>query len=191
MLLRVLSQSSEYRLLMRVLSLIPVALAILLSSCSTGDKTEPPHVYQMGERARAGHLIYTLFERQWHTQFGTGIDARMPQNRFYQLRISVVNSAGSDLIIPNTELIDDSGVNYSEETNGDGVQDWIGNTRHVGPGETTQGYLLFDVPPKHYKLKVSGEDEKEIALIDIPLSFDSDTPDVGTPLDINSIPTKK
>jgi hypothetical protein len=176
---------------MRVLSLTPVVLAVLLSSCSTADKTEPPHVYQMGESARAGHLIYTLFERQWHTQFGNGIDARMPQNRFYLLQVSVVNSGGADVIIPNTELVDDNGTNYSEETNGDGVQDWIGTNRQVSPSETTHGYLLFDVPAKHYRLKVTGEDEKQIALIDIPLSFGSDTPDVGTPLDVDKIPTKK
>ncbi len=71
------------------------------------------------------------------------------------------------------------------------MQDWIGNTRQVPPSETAQGYLLFDVPPKHYKLKVLGDEEKQVALIDIPLTFDSDVPDVTTPLDPDKIPTKK
>jgi Domain of unknown function (DUF4352) len=166
-------------------------LAASLLSCSSGERTEAPHTYQLGERATAGHLIYTVFERQWHTEFGSGPDARLPQNRFYLLRISVVNSGSGDAIIPKTELVDDSGASYPESTDGEGVQDWIGNTRQVAPSDTAQGYLLFDVAPKHYKLKLLGDEEKQVALVDIPLTFDSDVPDVTTPLDPDKIPTKK
>jgi hypothetical protein len=176
---------------MRSFALIPAALAVCLLSCSSVDQAEAPHTYQLGERATVGHLNYTVFERQWHTEFGSGPDARLPQNRFYLLRISVVNSSGGDVILPKTELVDDSGATYPESTDGDGVQDWIGNTRQVSPSETAQGYLLFDVPPKHYKLKVLGDEEKQTALVDLPLTFDSDVPDVTTPLDPDKIPTKK
>lgn len=176
---------------MRTSPLIPVALTVCLLSCSSVDKTEAPHTYQMGERVTVGHLIYTVYERQWHTEFGSGPDARLPQNRFYLLRMSVVNSGGGDAIVPKTELVDDSGATYQESTDGEGVQDWIGNTRQVSPSETTQGYLLFDVPAKHYKLKLLGEEEKQTALVDVPLTFDSDVPDVTTPLDPDKIPAKK
>jgi Domain of unknown function (DUF4352) len=176
---------------MRFSPLITAALAVCLLACSNADKTEAPHTYQMGERVTVGHMIYTVFERQWHTEFGSGPDARLPQNRFYLLRISVVNSGGNEAIIPKTELIDDSGVSYPESADGEGVQDWIGNTRQVPPSDAAQGYILFDVPPKHYKLKVLGEEEKQLALVDIPLTFDSDVPDVTTPLDPDKIPTKK
>jgi hypothetical protein len=177
--------------IMRAPCIVTLVLAFCLLSCTSGDKTEAPHTYQMGERVTAGHMIYSVFERQWHTEFGSGPDARLPQNRFYLLRISAANNGGGEAIIPKTDLIDDSGVSYPESTDGEGVQDWIGNKRQVPPSETAQGYLLFDVPPKHYKLKVLGEDEKQAALVDIPLSFDSDVPDVTTPLDPDKIPTKK
>ncbi len=134
-------------------------------------------------------MSYTVFERQWHTQFGTGPDARMPQNRFYLLRLSVLNSGGSEAILPALSLVDDAGNAIPEATDGDGVQDWIGNTREIAPAETAQGFLLFDVPPKHYKLKVQGDDEKQIAFVDIPLSFDSDVPE--SPVDLDKIPIKK
>jgi Domain of unknown function (DUF4352) len=176
---------------MRALRFVLFVLAASLLSCSSVERTEVRHIYQMGERVTAGRLIYTVFERQWQTEFGSGPDARLPQNRFFLLRISVVNSGANEAIIPKTELIDDSGVTYPEATDGEGVQDWIGNTRQVPPSETVQGYLLFDVPPKHYKLKVLGDEEKQVALIDIPLTFDSDVPDVTTPLDPDKIPTKK
>jgi hypothetical protein len=175
---------------MRAAFLIPFALAACLLSCSNGDQAEAPRTYQMGERVTAGHLTYTVFERQWHTEFGSGPDARLPQNRFYLLRIAVGNSGG-EAIIPKTELIDDSGASYPESTDGEGVQDWIGNARQAPSSGTAQGYLLFDVPPKHYKLRVMGDEDKQIALVDIPLTFDSDVPDVTTPLDPDKIPTKK
>jgi hypothetical protein len=176
---------------MRAPCLIPLALAGCLLSCSSGDRAEAPHTYQMGDRVTTGHMIYTVSERQWHTEFGSGPDARLPQNRFYLLHVSVVNSGGTEAIIPKTELVDDSGTSYPESTDGEGVQDWIGNARQAPPSETVQGYILFDVPPKHYKLKVMGEEERQVALVDIPLTFDSDVPDVTTPLDPDKIPTKK
>lgn len=183
--------STVYHLTMRAVHLIPIVFAAGLLSCSSGEKVDSAHTYQMGERAPVGHIIYTVFEKQWQNQLGNGAEARVPQNRFFLVRLSVVNSGGGEVIIPKAELVDDGGTSYPEATDGDGVQDWIGNTRQVRPSETAQGYLLFDVPPKHYKLKLFGEEDKQAALIDIPLSFDSDVPDVTTPLDSGSIPKKK
>ena len=40
------------------------------------------------------------------------------------------------------------------------------------------GNVLFDAPPRHYKLKIQDEDSDHAALIDIPLNFVSETPDV-------------
>jgi hypothetical protein len=42
-------------------------------------------------------------------------------------------------------------------------------------------------------LKVSDEDGKQAALVDLPLTFDPDAPDVTTPLDTDHTidPTKK
>src|SRR5215469_12475713 len=115
--------------IMRTFRLVAAALAFCLLSCSSVEKAEAPRTYQMGERAPVGHLTYTVFERQWHTEFGTGPDARIPQNRFYLLRISVANSGDVETIIPKAELVDDSGATYPESSDGEGVPDWIGNTR--------------------------------------------------------------
>jgi hypothetical protein len=180
---------------MRIANL-PLALAFAVlsqTSCSPRDDEAPSaHVYQMGERVSIGHMIYTVFERQWMTQVGEGVDARVPQNRFYLVRISAVNSGGANAIIPTISLVDDAGGSYSEIENGDGIPDFIGALREVAPAESLQGNLVFDVQPKHYKLKLTDEDGKQSALVDIPLSFDSDTPEVTTPLtDRTSDLTKK
>ena len=168
---------------MRVSRLVAIAFAASLLSCSPTESEAPPHTYQMGERVSLGHIIYTVFERQWHAQFGAGAAARVPQNRFYLLRIAVQNNGPSEAIIPILELTDDSSASFQESSDGDGVQDWLGAIRQVGPGETKQGYVLFDVPQKRYKLKLTDEEGKRTAWVDIPLTFDSDAPDVTTPLD--------
>lgn len=168
---------------MRASYFVTAMLAASLLSCSSGEKIEPPHTYQLGDRVPVGHLIYTVLEKDWANQFGQGTDARIPQNKFYQLKLTVVNSGSrdvGDVIIPNTQLVDDSGTDYPEAADGEGVKDWIGNTRQVRPNETLRGSLLFDVQPKHYKLRLYSEDEKQIAFVDLPLSFDSNTPDAIT-----------
>ena len=170
-----------------------VALAASLLSCSPTGPEAPLRTYQMGERVTLGHMSYTVFERQWHTQFGSGAAARVPQNRFYLLRVSVRNSDASEAMIPILELVDDSNASFQEDSNGDGVQDWLGAARQVAPAETKQGYVLFDVQQKHYKLKLTDEEGKRTALVDIPLTFDSDAPDMTTPLDPGKLdrPIKK
>jgi len=173
---------------------LPLALTVFgLAACSPKEEEPTMRTYLMGERVLMGHLIYTVFERQWMPQIGSGLDARIPQNRFYLLRISVLNSGGADAIVPTMSLVDDAGATFPEIENGEGVPDFIGSLRQVAPAETAQGNLVFDVPPKHYKLKVSDEDGRQAALVDLPLTFDPDAPDVTTPLntDHNIVPTKK
>jgi hypothetical protein len=173
---------------------VPLALAILsLSACSPRDESEPtPHTYELGAHVPLGQLTYTVFDRQWLAQIGEGVGARIPQNRFYEVRISVLNGGSASSIIHTIDLVDDAGTAYHEIENGDGVPEFMGALREVAPAETAQGYLVFDVQPKHYKLKLSDAEEKNFAMIDLPLSFDTAAPDVTTPLDsIRSDTTKK
>lgn len=176
---------------MRFATLPVLLVAATLLSCSTADKAPAVYTYQMGERVNLGQLAYTVSEKQWQNQLGGGVDARIPQNRFLLLRMIIRNIGQSEAIVPTTQLHDDAGISYPELADGDAVPDWIGGTRQLKPGGSVQGYLLYDVPPKHYALRIAGEDEKAVALVDIPLSFDSDVPDVSTPIDPKSIPKKK
>jgi len=163
---------------------LPLTLTIIgLSGCSSDDAVPAPHTYQMGERVPMGHLIYAVFDRAWLPQIGRGVDARVPQNRFYSIRISVVNSGGASALLPAMSLMDDAGTLYPEIENGDGVQDFLGALHQLAPAESVQGYVVFDVPPKHYKLKLADEEAKRFDLVDIPLSFDTEVPDITTPLE--------
>jgi hypothetical protein len=135
----------------------------------------------MGEKVTLGHIIYTVFETQWLTQTGTAPDVRIPQNRFFLVRLNATNSGGGDVIVPNLTVQDDKGNIYPEQQNGDGIPQFIGYLRSVHPAEAVSGNLVFDCPPGHYKLKITDEDGERAALIDIPLNFTSETPEVPVP----------
>ena len=66
-------------------------------------------------------------------------------------------------------------------SNGDQVPSWIGFLRHIKPAETLQGNAVFDVPPKHYRLRVSDENDQKSEQIDIPLSFGVENPSLPPP----------
>jgi len=135
----------------------------------------------MGEKATLGHIIYSVYETQWVPQFGEAPTARVPQHRFFLVRMAAVNSSGADLIVPNATIEDDKGNSYPELRDGDGAPDWIGYLRQVKPAESTRGNLLFDAPPAHYKLRITDENEETSAYFDIPLSF-NEVPSAEVPL---------
>ena len=152
---------------------------LLLLTTSCGDNSiPPPRTYPMGERVQLGRLIYTVFETQWFTHLGEGPNARVPQRRYMLLRVSITNSGASEVIVPGITLVDESGQTYNEVGNGEGVPQWIGLLRQVKPAESAQGNLLFDVAPQRYKLQIADEAEQRTALVEIPLTFGAETPDL-------------
>ena len=160
------------------LFLAAVAAASLLSSCGDGgEKSSTVRTYSLGERFTLGHIVYMVFETQWLTHIGEGTDARIPQHRFFLVRLSAVNGYGSDIIVPNFSVEDDSGKSYPELSSGEGVPQYIGYLRNVKPAESSQGNALFDAPPRHYRLKLSDENGERTAYVDIPLSFVAESPE--------------
>jgi hypothetical protein len=156
-----------------------VSAAFLTSGC--GDDEKPPvRTYSMGEKITLGHITYVVYETQWMTHLGEGAESRVPQNRFFLVRLSAANAANKDIIVPNFSIEDDTGKSYAE-LGGDqaqGVPQYIGYLRKVKPAEAAQGHAVFDAPPRHYKLKLTDEDSDKFAYVDIPLSFTSESPDV-------------
>lgn len=162
--------------------LLPAAVAVALLLAACGDSGDRPSVVQtvnLGERVTLGHIVYTVFDTQWLTHLGQGTEARVPQHRFFLVRMSAVNGYGTDLIVPNVSIEDDNGNSYRELSSGEGVPQYIGYLRKVKPAESQQGNVLFDAPPRHYKMKLTDETGEKVAYVDIPLSFVSETPDVA------------
>jgi hypothetical protein len=154
------------------------AVASLLSSCGDSAERSSVRTYNMGERISLGHIVYVVYETQWLTHIGEGAEARVPQNRFFLVRLSAVNGYGSDVIVPNFSIEDDNGNTYPELSSGEGVPQYIGYLRSVKPAQSQQGNALFDAPPRHYKMKLADESGEKVAYVDIPLSFVSETPEL-------------
>jgi hypothetical protein len=156
------------------------AVTCLLTGCTP---TAPKLVtYEMGHRVSLGHLVYTVFETQWLTQLGTGADVRIPEHRFFLVRLSAVNGGSEQMAIPNLSIEDDQGNSYDELPNGEGVSQWIGYLRQAKPAESLDGHIVFDAPPRHYKLRVVDESGDHAAFIDIPLSFNAESPEAPIPM---------
>ncbi len=130
----------------------------------------------LGEKVQAGSLSYNAFDTQWLASLGEGANSRLPVNRFFLVRVNVVNGGRSDATVPTLTLLDDSGQSYNEMTNGDGVPNWMGIVRKIRPADSENGNIAFDVPPRHYRLRVGDESDERFAYVDIPLNFTIQTP---------------
>ena len=164
----------------RVILLLAAVVELSLTACS-GITHDPVRTYNVGDRVDLGHIVYLVFDTQWLTQFGEGPDAKIPQNRFFLVRMSAANSQRTEVLLPKLSVEDDSGHNYPELSSDVGAPHWIGFLRTLVPNDSTQGNVVFDAPPSHYKLKVTDETGDKIAYIDIPLSFGAETPEVPIP----------
>ncbi|MDQ6665129.1 MAG: DUF4352 domain-containing protein [Acidobacteriota bacterium] len=155
-------------------SLSLLAAALVLSSCA--QKAMDVRTVHLGEKVQAGSLSYNAFDTQWLASLGEGANSRLPVNRFFLVRVNIVNGGRSDATVPTLTLLDDSGQSYNEMTNGDGVPNWMGIVRKIRPADSENGNIAFDVPPRHYRLRVGDESDERFAYVDIPLNFTIQTP---------------
>jgi len=152
---------------------------LLAAGCSSGPSK--PRAFAMGERVELGHIIYTVLETQWMTQIGSGLDVKIPENRFFLVRLSAANSGIVEVLVPSMTVVDDEGKAYAEFRNGEGAPNWLGILRQAKPAEAAQGNVVFDVPPRHYKLRLADENEQKTAFVDLPLTLTPDNPDLPMP----------
>jgi hypothetical protein len=155
-----------------LISLLPLALA----GCASISSKNEPTIYAAGDKATAGTLVYNLADAEKMQQLGDDpANPRTAKDRFYLIKLSISNSGSDEQPIPAMSLVDDAGQTYTESSNGTGVANWLGVVRKVGPAQTESGYLIFDAPVRHYRLRLNDPlDEKEVA-IDLPVGFVRDS----------------
>lgn len=157
--------------LMKLYAIGALLLTLYVSSTACTFKRKEVRTIQFGETAEIGPFIYRAFETQWPISLGD----RNARDRFFTLRISVLNSGSVEATIPSFEIVDDQGNSYPEIADGTGVEGWLGVSRKVGVAQTEQGSIVFDVPPRHYRLRVADENDN-FMYIDIPLNLNSEEP---------------
>ncbi len=150
--------------------------AAIFAGCHSSAQNSVTPVYGMGDRAPVGRVIYTVFDTRWMPQLETSVVPRIPKNRFFVVRLSILNGGNRDVIVPTLTLVDDKGQKYQELTDGEGVPEWLGSIRRVKPADTLSGNIAFDVAPQNYKLEATDEEQEKKAIIEIPLSFAGEAP---------------
>ena len=155
-------------------ALLIIFVLIVLAGCSgnsAAEKGDRVEVVPAGEKAIVGHLGYNVVDSQILQQMGDEQSPRIPHDRFVLVQVSVTNTSNVDNPIPAIELVSDFGKVYDELPDGTGVTNWLGVVRHVGPGQTERGDIVFDAPAAHYKLKLSDETGDTDVMADLPLSY--------------------
>ncbi len=162
--------------------LLFIACPLLFVSCKTGSHAGEIGQFRLGEPAQIGSLVYTVLDTQWMVSLGKAPEERVPANRFFIVSVTAANPDGNhDETVPGLELVDDAGQNYMELGDGQGVPEWLGLSRRVHPKVTLAGNVIFDVPPKHYRLKITDESQQRYAWVDIPFSLGTPAPRVDSP----------
>ncbi len=154
-----------------------LALAVsLLAGCRNvaASRTE----FQMGDKVPAGPLTYTVVEKVWRSQLGENFQVRMPENRFLLITMAVANGGGGEVSVPFLQLESPDGKVYKELESGEDVDNWFGILRTLGPQQTQQGRILFDVPLGAYRLRLSDGDSvsAHFTYVQIPLQIDDEPP---------------
>ena len=114
-------------------------LTLLVSSTACTFKKKETRTVQLGDKAEVGPFIYRAFETQWPISLGD----RTAKDRFFTVRLSILNSGSADATIPSFEVIDDQGNSYQEMTDGVAVDGWLGLSRKVGVAQTEQGSICL------------------------------------------------
>jgi len=159
--------------------------SISLASCARdGAETEAgiklaSKTFKMGERAPVGLLTYNILEASYSTQLGDSVNSKIPERRFLVIRMSITNGGAKEAEIPLLKLLDDKNTEFSEVQDASFLSGWLGLIRKVGPTQTEEGRILFDVSPKTYRLEITDGAEagkEQLAFVEIPIDFDTTEP---------------
>jgi len=162
----------------------PIVVFVWLAACSTGSGSARK-LHHLGERVQLGSIVYNVLEAEWHNELGAGPNTRVPKNRFLILRLNITNAGNREVNIPLFQLEDLKGNTTMELQEGDGVEEWLGILRNLGPTETVQGRVIFDIEGADCQLLLSdgGDPDKEkLAYVRIPLKVKESGP-LAAPLE--------
>ena len=94
------------------------------------------------------------------------------------ITLSATNSGGKSVSVPFFTLEGPNREEYKEAENGDGVDNWFGLLRDIGPAQTKQGNIIFDAPLTSFRLRLTDGGEpgsEKFVWVEIPLRMDTDS----------------
>ena len=81
--------------------------------------------------------------------------------------------------MPLLQLEDGQGRSFMELADVQGVPEWLGVLRNLGPTETVTGRIVFDVKPQEYQLRLTDggkPDDERTTQVTIPLRIQEKQP---------------
>lgn len=166
------------------LSGLLVCSLLMLAGCHPADKAPTQAEFQMGERFTVGPLTYNVQESAWRSQLGDVNRPRHAEQRFLLVSLSIQNNSNSEVTIPPFVVKTASGQEFTELSNGEGVDRWLGLIRTIKPKQFMDGVVLFDVALATYRLKLteSGDNDQErVAFVPIPARIEVEQPIAPVP----------
>jgi len=150
------------------------ATVLAVSGCTPPARKDNRIMAAQGERVECGSLVFNVLESVWLAQLGELPMARMPKHRFLKIRLSVTNGGGTVAGCPMQTLLDANDNSYPEMNDVTGVEEWLGMVRMLQPGETSIGWIVFDVPQKSYTLRLTDGliENEHVGYVKIPYSIE-------------------
>ncbi|HXW12926.1 MAG TPA: hypothetical protein VEN79_00325, partial [Terriglobia bacterium] len=96
----------------RPLHALLAASVCLLAGCGARSSALPTRAHPMGEKVPMGKLTYIVFETEYLTQIGEGPVPRIPQNRFFLVKLSVSSGASDTVSVGAFQVEDENGSVY-------------------------------------------------------------------------------
>ena len=129
----------------------------------------------MGDLIRCGWFSFNVLEVAYKSQLGDGTLANRPKDGFLLIRIQVTSSAGDVVSLPFLRLETPSGDMIPELDNASSLPNWFGVLRRVDPGGTETGWLVYDVQPGVYGLRLSDGvlENEHTSMVNIPFQVDT------------------
>jgi hypothetical protein len=153
-----------------------LAASLILVGCGGREPIQKVE-FQMGDKIKVGPITYNVIETAWRSQLGSEFKIRVPEQRFLMITISATNGGGKDVSVPLLTLENQNGQTFRELESGEGVDGWFGILRTIGPAQTQQGRIVFDVPLSSYRLRLTDGGEpatEKYAWVKIDLRMDGD-----------------
>src|ERR1700692_4877221 len=89
-----------------LLAALSLAGGLLLTGCNRQNSVQIN--FQMGDRIKAGPIVYNVIQTMWRTQLGDIFKTRVPENRFLMITLSATNGGGKEISIPLLTLESDN-----------------------------------------------------------------------------------
>jgi len=126
------------------------------TSNPNAEETPKNEVYKVNDSVSVGYWSYRVNDAKWADTVGPEMMRQNADAKFLILSMSVRNNDKTASALPPVKLVDAQGREFEESSAAMMLENAFGPLKQVNPTVQSNGLVLFDVPPGHYWVVVSG-----------------------------------